>query len=92
MMIKNTEIQFKITYQEIAVIDANQDNLSDELKSTIRLLEIITKWQVDKLIQSNTLDPFSWKKELKFILKNGKRYRVVDGEWIYEESDKLIAQ
>jgi hypothetical protein len=42
-MIKNTEIQFKITYQEIAVIDANQDNLSDELKSTIRLLEIITK-------------------------------------------------
>lgn len=91
-MIKKAEKQFKIDYQEIIIIDANQDNLSDEIKSTIRLLEIITKWKVDKLIQSNDLDPFSWKKELKFILKNGKRYRVVEWEWIYEESDKLIAQ
>ncbi len=91
-MLKKTENQFKVEYQEIEIIDADQDNLSDELKSTIRLLEIITKWKVDKLIQSNKLDPFSWKKELKFILKNGKRYRVVEWEWIYEESDKLIAQ
>ncbi|MDD3144678.1 MAG: hypothetical protein PHV23_01045 [Candidatus Gracilibacteria bacterium] len=73
-------------------IDLDKSNVDEELAWVIKVLEILVKSKITDLTRLNDGNILTGKLGFKFTTIDGKNYRAIDGDGIYEETLKLVAK
>ncbi|MDD2907344.1 MAG: hypothetical protein PHH98_01755 [Candidatus Gracilibacteria bacterium] len=75
----------------VNVLDSNDREIPSNINETIKFLELIVKSKITKVMKIENGESVLLG-EFRFITENGKAYRYVDNDGIYEENLKLIAK